>query len=473
MSTNTNFAQNRIAREPYWVEYLENPYSNSSTNRATVDTGIAIGDIGAVRCTIGHPYPLSTGANLGFGVDNFFFFGGRTNSNQAFIVSPYLNSSTLYVISYGSSVTNKVYSLYAVSKQDGDSVTNSLYYTKGNGLIDSSTLMTTVTRTVSSLNLNNTFPLFICKNNSGTITSGLNCRIYSCHIFDHDGNLISWLRPCLHPDTLTPAFYDLVRHRYLYVTGANAQVNYGHNFIPVHYIRLNDTTIPAFNIWGVDSNHTATLSPISPNPYTSRLDMAVRYKGGSNNIIKYPSTGTDSMVISGSVQSDNDSVFINLIQDNGGSTAMEGIGYNSIGKVSNIIVRNDIDNGVCYFTSNGVTHTQLSSYLVDRPEGDYPTIGSNPCVMDIESFSMRYTTPATSVQGVKPFGIYYDFQPCRIITEGENYGKSAFFDYVNAQYIISTNENNMSASEGFCTLTVQDALSVPTAQATAWQYNMP
>ena len=256
---------------------------------------------------------------------------------------------------------------------------------------------------------------------------------------------------------------------------SHQRITYGRSFVPCHYITLNNGSVPEFQIWGLTSvsgGFTPTLYSISPNPNTSRLDIAVRFKQGSSKpIIQYPSQSSNSMIMNGTVSGDG--VTIGIVQSNGSGIPPTPFSNNSIGKTSNIIIRNDLSGSTFYFVDNGSTHTAQASFLIDVSSGGYPVIGGTQSIMDIEGFSMRYTTPNTPISGIQPFGFYYDFQPCRIITAGDNYGKSAFFDYVNAQYIISSSESAMSASEGICTLTVNDTSDAPTADAVAWQYHTP
>lgn len=463
--------------EPYWVESL----SNFDDIRLRVDTGIPVGDIGAVHCTFEVVNEFPQDETRGFGAKDMFFFGARgfiNSTTKVLYLYPYMADEDRMWTVIENDLDN-VYSLYSVSVVEGDTVLNYIFYTRGNGL-NNKTLLNSSSHDPENLDLTTTFSLFKCA--GGTNRDALPCRIYSCHIFDHDGNVISWLKPCVHPQTLKPAFYDLIRHRYLYASDSSGELAVARNFMPVHHISLTKGILPKFYIWGVETNRVAH-NEYSPNPYTSRLDMGVRIRS-SSEIIRYPSERPLNFI-----RSDvNQDVSIGLYGDGSGHMPQAFTNCN-IGKTNNIIVHNNLiwnGEGIVgsdlFFINNGVVHSADASYLVDNSEFPYPIIGDNNTNpdMDIESFSMRCTAPyfgnpaiqkAVDRGEIIAFGFYYDFQPCRII-KGENSGSAAFFDYVNAQYLIS---DGMSAPEDICSLTVNNTATqqTPMVQSWVWQCNTP
>ncbi len=209
----TNHSQKEASKEPIWLEYL------MSDGNQYIDTEVYPNQNLSVSLT--YQKVQSTGSQCIMGC---FDIEGLTKANGICRIVGETN-----LVGWGSE-PGSLKQILPTDYQDTDSKCT-MYWRKNEFSVNSYNY-----NFPSDYNWTKDNSIYLFNGNTTSKTySGFVGKIYSCLMYYND-RLVRNLRPCLHPITFIPAFYDTVSKHYYYNMGTG-EFSYDISFVKVDYLK--------------------------------------------------------------------------------------------------------------------------------------------------------------------------------------------------------------------------------------------
>lgn len=209
-----------ISDEPIWLEYLE------SNGNQYIDLEYVMTNMVGVRSEVVEQSTLTGSFNSVFG---YLGNKGEQNSHPRYGYSYYQGG---FMFTFN--MTPVQFNPYDREKHFAVMYSNENYeqYAFVNDIAQNLNGTTFTDEEVAE----NTLSMYLFgRNVNGAFGNGFIGKIYGFRHYDHTGTLVIDVRPCLHPVTLKPAMYDVVRKKYFYNKGIG-EFTYEQTFTILDYI---------------------------------------------------------------------------------------------------------------------------------------------------------------------------------------------------------------------------------------------